>query len=108
MLDESDLVPIGQSLIFENRRVRIWEMTLEPGESWGPHEHEHDYVVVVVEGDRVALDEHRSSSGDAPRYVEADVRAGQTVFLARGGGETAINIGRNRYRDIQIELLTPD
>jgi quercetin dioxygenase-like cupin family protein len=34
---------VGTKLIFENERVRIWEFTLQPGETIEAHRHEHDY-----------------------------------------------------------------
>ena len=37
-------------------------------------------------------------------YLEADVVPGRTRFIARGGVETAINVGERRYREILIEL----
>ena len=37
-------------------------------------------------------------------YMEAEVIPGMTVFVGRGGVETARNVGAEPYREIIIEL----
>lgn len=39
---------VGTKKVFENDRVIVWEMTLEPGDSTGQHTHEHDYFFRVI------------------------------------------------------------
>ena len=41
---------IGTRLLFENDRVRVWDLALAPGESTGMHRHENDYLYVVIGG----------------------------------------------------------
>jgi len=36
----------GDTLIFENDRVRVWSMTLAPGQLFDFHQHHHDHVVL--------------------------------------------------------------
>jgi hypothetical protein len=36
----------GDTLIFQNDRIRIWSMTLEPGGMFDFHQHHHDHVVL--------------------------------------------------------------
>ena len=91
-------------MLFEDERIRVWEMVLEPGQRSPMHHHENDYVVVVVEGDHATvepLEEGAEGSGSK----SADVTPGQSVFLRRGSTEVAVNSGAVRYRDVQIELL---
>ena len=43
--------PIGNvadHVLFEDDRVRIWEMKLEPGQFSDLHRHEHDYYLVII------------------------------------------------------------
>lgn len=40
----------GTRLVFENERVRVWEFTLEPGESIGARKHDHDFFFYPIEG----------------------------------------------------------
>ena len=44
------------------------------------------------------------SGGSFRKYLEADVFPGNTIFIERGGIETAKNIGKRAYREILIEL----
>lgn len=96
------LGPVAGNVLFENERVRVWEMRLAPGEISPLHHHEHDYVIVLLEGDRIAA-VPGPGSDRAPR--EAQVTPGRTVFLAAGETEWAVNTGRLPYREILIELL---
>lgn len=50
----TEMAEVGTALLFENDRVKVWEMDLEPGEDSGLHHHGHDYVLVVIDGDRIA------------------------------------------------------
>ena len=43
----------GTRLLFENERVRVWDLRLEPGQSTGLHRHKEDYLYVVI-GDATA------------------------------------------------------
>jgi hypothetical protein len=40
---------VGTTLLFENERLRVWELLLEPGETCPPHRHLHDHVIVYAE-----------------------------------------------------------
>jgi hypothetical protein len=95
---------VGTRVLFENERVRVWELDLAPGERSATHRHDLDYVLVQIEGDRIAAQPEADTRGSFTSYVEGDVAPGTTRFIARGGIETAINVGRRRYREILIEL----
>jgi hypothetical protein len=51
---ERKLGDIATRVIFENERVRIWEMRMPPGESSPPHRHALDHILVQISGDRRA------------------------------------------------------
>ena len=95
---------VATKLLFENERVLIWEMRLGTGESGSVHRHDLDYVLVQIEGDRMAVVPEPDSGGSFRQYLEAPVFPGQTIFLSRGGIETAKNVGQRAYREILIEL----
>ena len=95
---------VGTRLLFENDRVRVWEMDLAPGARSDTHRHELDYVLVQIDGDRIAAMPEPDSGGAFRDYIEGDVEAGKTRFVHQGGIETAINVGQRRYREILIEL----
>ena len=39
---------VGTELLFENDRVKVWSMALEPGETSPYHQHDNDYVFVYT------------------------------------------------------------
>ena len=48
--------PLGEiatELIFENERVKMWALIVDPGEKSDWHLHELDYMVVNLEADEV-------------------------------------------------------
>ncbi len=96
----ADLGELGTGVLFENERVKVWEMDLAPGEESALHRHDRDYVLVVVEGDKIA----GVPPADGSRVTEADVRPGQVFWVPSGGTESARNVGRHRYYEILIEL----
>jgi len=40
---------VGTELLFENERIRVWEMLLDPGETCLPHRHVHDHLILYAE-----------------------------------------------------------
>jgi hypothetical protein len=104
MAQQRKLGDVATKLLFENERVRVWEMRLGPGEEGDVHRHSLDYVLVQIEGDRMAVVPEPDSGGAFRQYLEADVFPGNTVFIERGGIEKARNVGERAYREILIEL----
>jgi hypothetical protein len=100
----TELGDVGTRVLFENDRVRVWEMTLDPGERSALHRHELDYLLVFLRGDRIAVEVDESSRGPYRESMEFDVPLGRCVFTERGGVETAVNVGTEPYREILIEL----
>lgn len=49
--EELELEGVGQELLAETELVRIWGISLEPGESQGFHLHRHPYIVISLGGD---------------------------------------------------------
>jgi mannose-6-phosphate isomerase-like protein (cupin superfamily) len=95
---------VGTRVLFENDRVRVWEMVLEPGERSALHRHELDYLLVFFEGDRIGVEVDPSSTGPYRDDLQFDVPHGRCVYVERGGVETAVNVGSSRYRELLIEL----
>ncbi len=95
---------VGTRVVFENDRVRVWEMDLAPGEESDVHEHTLDYLLVQIEGDRIAGVPEPDTTGLYKDYIEGDVAPGQVIYVEKGGIETAKNVGARRYYEILIEL----
>jgi hypothetical protein len=98
------LGPVGSKVIFENDRVRIWQLRLAPGEESAVHEHTLDHILVQVAGDRIAVIPEPDSAGPYKEYLAADVIPGAAVYVTAGGIETARNVGDQRYLEVIIEL----
>ena len=95
---------VGTRLLFENERVRVWDLRLEPGESTGQHRHEHEYFYVVI-GDG-ALQRVDPDGTPAPPKTMQD----GDVHYRRFENEyahAAVNVGDKPWRNIVVELLEP-
>ena len=92
---------VGTRLLFENDRVRVWDLQLAPGESTGLHRHSNDFLYVVI-GDGTLQTTFADGRRDAPREMcDGEVRyrevAGESVH-------EAINVGDRPWRNIVVEL----
>jgi predicted metal-dependent enzyme (double-stranded beta helix superfamily) len=101
---ERQLGDVGTRLVWENERVRIWEMVLAPGERSAVHEHTLDYLLIPLEGDRIGVEVEPDTAGAYRESGDFAVPIGRAHFTARGGIETAVNTGSEQYREILIEL----
>lgn len=107
MTDEISDKPLGNvatKLLHEDERVKIWEMALQPGEETEPHRHELEYIIIVIDGDKIAGVPHVESTGFSAQYIEADVEPGSWYRMPKGGVELARNVGSRPYRELLIEL----
>src|SRR5687767_15734044 len=92
---------VGTKLLFENDRVRVWDLRLAPGESTGVHRNETDYLDVVI-GDGTLETVYGDGRRDPPRRMQD----GEVGFRAVEGENVheAINVGDGPWRNIVIEL----
>ena len=104
MTTERQLGPIGTRMLFENDRVRVWEVRLAPGEQGAVHRHSLDHLLIQVAGDRIAVVPEPDTEGPFRDYLEADVIPGAVVEVARGGVEVARNVGAEPYLEVIVEL----
>lgn len=93
---------VGGRVILEDERVRIWELVLEPGEASDLHRHDHDYYLIIMEGDYVAG--VTLPDNPAPSFVGKVPENGNTVSIPAGGVEWAYNVGDKTYREVIVEL----
>src|SRR5262245_28117152 len=82
---ERILGDVATRLLHENERVRIWEMDLASGARSATHRHDLDYVLVQIEGDRIAAEPEPDTGGAYRDYIEADVVPGRVRYIRRGG-----------------------
>jgi len=93
---------VGGTVIFEDDRVRMWELVLEPGEASDLHRHELDYYLIIFEGDYVAG--VTGPGTPTPSFVGKVPVAGNTVSIPKGGFEWAYNVGEKAYREVIVEI----
>jgi hypothetical protein len=97
--------PIGNvadHVLYEDEKVRIWEMTLEPGECSDLHRHDHEYYLVIMTGDLVAGVTPPGSPVDS--FIGKVPAKGNTVGVPKGNTEWAWNVGDETYHEFLIEL----
>jgi quercetin dioxygenase-like cupin family protein len=96
---------VGTRMLFENDRVRVWEIVLEPGERAPFHRHEGDYFWTCVEPSAA-----RSYNGSG-RFQVQQYAVGQTSYFSYPEGEFLVhdleNIGPDRLRFVTVELVEP-
>lgn len=93
---------IGTTLLRENERVRIWEITMKPGERVPFHAHVHPFLWVCVEGGRQLA---RGADGS---FRLTEMPAGASFWS--DPGDTADihsieNVGQTTIRYTTVELL---
>jgi hypothetical protein len=64
--------PVGSRILFENDFVRVWEISLEPGEHLPLHYHALPYLVVIIEAAHIRVVEHDGRAYD-PTDAPGDV-----------------------------------
>lgn len=94
---------VGTTLWFENDRVRVWEVRLEPGERGPFHAHTRNYFWTVVDPG-VGL--QRFADGT---YTVREYRLGDTKFLEHTPEAPLVhdleNVGDTLLRFVTVELL---
>jgi beta-alanine degradation protein BauB len=103
-VSERVLGPIGSKVVHEDDHVRVWRLELAPGDDSAVHRHELDHLLIQISGDRIAVLPEPDSTGPYKDRLEADVIPGAVTFVAKGGIETARNIGTLRYLEVIVEL----
>ena len=94
---------VGTTVWFENHRIRVWEILLQPGERGPFHAHTTNYFWTVVEGSRGL---QRFADGT---YAVRDYEVGQTKYLEHGPDSALIhdleNVGDTPLRFVTVELF---
>jgi quercetin dioxygenase-like cupin family protein len=86
-------------LVFENKLVRVFDVTVPPGETTLIHRHHHDYVYVTLG----AADLDNRVEGKPPARVQ--LQHGETRFLAGNFAHAVRDLASTPFRNITVELL---
>ena len=89
---------IATEVLFENRRVKIWSLIVEPGQASPWHLHPRDYVTVVAEGDTIKLE----LDDGALEAISSEV--GRWRYHGEHVVHRVVNDSATRYRNVLIEL----
>ena len=107
------MADIGTRKLFENDKVILWELFLDPGELLERHTHQRDYLFYVIDGSTLEV----AGANGQPDTIE--IRSGDTLAfhlddeqLISVGGKvpaapvthSARNVGDSRYREIIVEM----
>jgi quercetin dioxygenase-like cupin family protein len=94
---------VGSRLVSDTERVRVWHLSLKPGERIGFHTHVLDYFWTAVTAGQA-----RSHYGDG-RTVQVSYLSGDTQHHRYGAGEFMIhdleNIGETELVFTTVEFL---
>ncbi len=94
---------IGTELLFENDRVRVWDMTLQPGQESPLHVHEGDYLFVYVTPSRLT-----AFLEDKPPFTnEFDDGFVQYTEVGQGIWHKIRNDSDQVHRQILVEFKGP-
>jgi quercetin dioxygenase-like cupin family protein len=85
-------------VLFENERVKVWNLIVEPGEASPWHLHERDYITVVVEGGGSTVEYE-----DGTRAVGA-LKVGDWTFHGEHRVHRVLNHTGDRYVNVLVEL----
>ncbi len=91
-------VPPAQILLMKNRRVRVWEMVLRPGETYPMHRHRHPYLSIMLENAAVVMTDDKGCE------ERLRVRKGDVVWRVPPDDHSVRNVGRTRFRNRLVEL----
>ena len=94
---------VGTRRMYENDRVRVWDLALAPGESLPKHIHRLPYFFIVESGGLI-----RFANPDNPEdYQDIQFEDDQVTFVEVQGGKVdnrLTNIGTKRHRNYVVEL----
>lgn len=89
---------IATKLILENEFVKIWDLTLNPGEATDWHKHLMDYIFVVTDNCRVNTE-----------YIDGSVEyqndaIGRVEYRKIDKVHRLVNVDNKIYKNIVIEI----
>ncbi|MEU2613594.1 cupin [Micromonospora sp. NPDC007271] len=92
------LGPVGQEIVYENDKVRVWHIRLEPGERQPLHRHDHPDLVAAVQGTKNVV---QTIDGTT---IDADEPTGGVVHHDPGAVHMLTNVGDTAYLARLVEL----
>jgi beta-alanine degradation protein BauB len=97
-VSEQVLGAVGQEILLENDKVRVWHITLAPGETQPLHHHGLAYVVIAVQGAQNVI---HTAAGER---IDVEEETGSVVFREPGQTHMLTNAGDTVYIGRIVEL----
>ena len=95
---EEPLGDIATIPLFENERVKIWNLIVEPGEASPWHLHERDYVTVCLEGGGLTVEFEDGTT------TKGATEPGSWVYHDEHHVHRVLNHTDRRYKNLLVEL----
>jgi hypothetical protein len=95
---------VGTELLFENERIRVWEMLLDPGETCRPHRHLQDHLILYAEAATILS---QVNGRQVVQHVEDGLVSYRAVGPSGLAPHTITNAAQTSSRHFIIELLGP-
>ncbi|MFL2763847.1 MAG: hypothetical protein ACJ0A6_02405 [Dehalococcoidia bacterium] len=95
--NEKTLGEIATDVLFENDKVKVWNLILKPGEASDWHMHKRDYITICIEGGGLDAEFHDGSTGKGSNI-------GDWAYHGDHQIHRVINNTKNTYKNILIEL----
>src|SRR6185437_670956 len=95
------MTQIATRSLFENQDVRVWEMDVGPGDTFGLHHHTNDYVLYITSGANLKVDEKEVGTWDFIGHERS------VFYLKAGGTESFRNVSATRFGEALIEIKRP-
>ena len=92
------LGPIGDRILFENEVVRVWIVSLDPGQVQSWHQHHRPYLIVPLTEGKSEIE----YEGGTIRRPEEKV--GVVVWREKGEIHQLKNTASWRYQNILVEM----
>ena len=89
---------VANEFLFENERVKVWHLLLEPGESSAWHVHDWDYLTVVIDPGSLRVEWEDGFTEDL------ELPVGQATFRKGHGAHRVTNTGSAKYRNALVEI----
>lgn len=89
----------GDTLVFENERVRVWSMTLPPRGMYDYHQHFHDHLVLWPEAGRAEA----QILGDEGWFLQQTAEPGYVGFKTVGSSGP---LTPHRIRNLEDHAVT--
>ena len=96
--ENEPLGDIATQVLFENDRVKVWNLIVEPGQASAWHLHGRDYVTVVFEGAGLQVEFEDGTKQENPSHP------GTWRWHGEHRVHRVINNTGTRYKNVLIEL----